>query len=397
MEYLDCHAFFNFLVDEQSGKLHLNASAGIPEEEAKRLEWLDFGVAVCGCAARDGKRIVAQHIPATPDERTELVKSYGIKAYCCHPLLGPGGKVIGTLSFGTCSRETFSDEDLSLMKAVTDQVAAAMIRMRHEKEVLRLSEVMAARNVELESVNRELEAFIYSISHDLRAPLRSISGFAKILDEDYANKLDKLGMDYLSRIHRSSEKMTHLIDDLLNLSRISRQEMARTEIDMSTIAASIISEMREADPERRVDVNIMEGLRASADRRLIEIVLSNLLENAWKFTSKKEHARIEFAAITSVEGTVPDLRTEPGGVAESGLSPASRTVYYVKDNGAGFDPNYLGKLFRPFHRLHSDSEFEFEGTGIGLTIVDRIIRRHGGRVWAEGNIGKGVTVYFTLG
>jgi two-component system CheB/CheR fusion protein len=373
MEYLDCDAFFNFLVDEQSGRLHLNASAGIPEEEAKRLEWLDFGAAVCGCVARDGKRIVAEHIPATPDRCTGLVKSLGITAYCCHPMLGPGGMVIGTLSFGTCSRETFSEEDLALMKAVTDQVAVAMIRKRNEQDVLRLSEEMAERNVELEAVNRELEAFIYSISHDLRAPLRAMSGFSKILVEDYAKDLDAKGKDYLDRIHRGSEKMTHLIDDLLNLSRISRQEMTRTEIDMSLMAASIISDTREAHPDRSVDVSIDEGLKASADRGLIEIVLLNLLENAWKFTSKTENARIEFGAITS---------------------PTSPTVYYVKDNGAGFDPNYVDKLFRPFHRLHSDGEFE--GTGVGLTIVDRIIRRHGGRVWAEAEVGKGATVLFTL-
>jgi two-component system CheB/CheR fusion protein len=373
MEYLDCHAFFNFLVDENAEKLRLNAWAGIPEEEARRIEWLDFGVAVCGCAARDASRIVAEHIPTTPDERTDLVKSYGVKAYCCHPLLGPGGKVIGTLSFGTCTRETFSEQDISMMKAVTDQVAVAMIRMRNEADVLGLSEDMARRNVELETVNKELESFIYSISHDLRAPLRSMAGFAKLLNDDYAGRLDEQGMDFLSRIQRGSEKMNQLIDDLLHLAKISRQEMERTEVDMSRKSSDLVSEMRERDPGRSVEVDIQKDLVAFADRRLIELVLSNLLGNAWKFTSKTERARIEVGS-TEKEG---------------------KTVYYVRDNGAGFNPDYAEKMFWPFQRLHSETEFE--GTGIGLTIVERIIHRHGGRVWAEGEKGRGSTIYFTLG
>jgi signal transduction histidine kinase len=372
MEYLDCHAFFNFLVDEPAGKLHLNACAGIPKEEARRIEWLDYGVAVCGCAARDGQRIVAEHIPTTPDERTSFVKSYGIKAYCCHPLLGPGGKVIGTLSFGTCSREIFGENDLSLMKAVTDQVAAAMIRMRNEADVLKLSEDMAARNVELERGNREMEAFIYSISHDLRAPLRSMAGFARFLTEDFGESLDDQGKDYLKRISDGSSKMSQLIDDLLRLSRISRQDVDKIKVDLTRLAASVVSELRSADPGRHVGILIQEGLSAFADPRLTEIVLSNLLGNAWKFTSKTEQPRIEFGAV------------EQDG----------KIVYYVNDNGSGFDPKYKEKMFLPFQRLHSEKEFE--GTGIGLTIVERIIHRHGGKVWADGEAGKGATVYFTL-
>lgn len=373
MEHLDCHAFFNFLMDEDAGKLHLNAWAGIPEKEAKRIEWLDVGSAVCGCVAREGARIVAEHIPTTPDERTDSVKSYGIKAYCCHPLIGPGGMVIGTLSFGTCSRETFNEEDLSLMRAVADQVAVAVVRMRNESDVLALSEVMAARNVELETVNMELEFFIYSISHDLRAPLRSMAGFARILSDDYAGKLDSQGLEYLSRIQKSSVKMNRLMDDLLHLSKISRQEMERAEVDMSGKADALVAEMREADPGRTVDIEIQAGLVAHADPRLIGLVLSNLLGNAWKFTSKTAGARIEM-----------------GSVERDG-----ETVYYVRDNGAGFNPDYAEKMFWPFQRLHSEGEFE--GTGIGLTIVERIIQRHGGRVWAEGEKGKGSTIYFTLG
>jgi light-regulated signal transduction histidine kinase (bacteriophytochrome) len=167
--------------------------------------------------------------------------------------------------------------------------------------------------------------------------------------------------------------MTRLIDDLLRLSGISRRQMEKTEVDLSAIASSVISDMREADPERRVIIRIEEGLSAFADRSLMEIVLSNLLGNAWKFTSRTENARIEFGSIQR-EG---------------------KNMYYVRDNGAGFDPQYMKKMFLPFQRLHSEQEFE--GTGIGLTIIERIIHRHGGRVWAEGEKGKGATIYFTLG
>jgi light-regulated signal transduction histidine kinase (bacteriophytochrome) len=246
-------------------------------------------------------------------------------------------------------------------------------RKRAEADLLKLSEDMAARNVELERANREMEAFTYSISHDLGAPLRSMAGFAGILIQDYAEGLDKQVKDYLGRILRGSEKMTRLIDDLLRLSEISRRQMEKTEVDLSAIASSVISDMREADPERRVIIRIEEGLSAFADRSLMEIVLSNLLGNAWKFTSRTENARIEFGSIQR-EG---------------------KNMYYVRDNGAGFDPQYMKKMFLPFQRLHSEQEFE--GTGIGLTTIERIIHRRGGRVWAEGEKGKGATIYFTLG
>ncbi len=243
---------------------------------------------------------------------------------------------------------------------------------RADEEIKRLNADLLARNEELEFSNKELESFIYSVSHDLRGPLRAISGFSEIIMKDIADKLDEKGKRYLSRIHDGTEKMGRLIDDLLNLSRISRQEIQHTEVEVSAIAASIVGELREAHPGRSVEVDIKGGLTAIADPGLIEAVLSNLIGNAWKFTAKTEHARIEF-------GTVEQ---------------AGKIIYYVRDNGAGFDQKYAGKMFWPFHRLHSESAFE--GTGIGLAIVDRIISRHGGKVWAEGVEGKGATVYFSL-
>jgi light-regulated signal transduction histidine kinase (bacteriophytochrome) len=200
-----------------------------------------------------------------------------------------------------------------------------------------------------------------------------MSGFARILLENYAVKLDDQGKDYLKHIQRGSDKMTKLIDDLLNLARLSRQEAKRTAIDMSALAASVVAELREGDPVRSVEISMENGLIASADQSLTEIVLSNLIGNAWKFTSKTAKARIELGTI------------EKDG----------KTVYYVKDNGAGFNPQYAATMFQPFRRLHSGEEFE--GTGIGLAIVERIIRKHDGKVWAEGEVGKGATVYFNLG
>ena len=275
------------------------------------------------------------------------------------------------------------DDMTDKLKAVTvskDELLREISeRKQAEADILKLSEDMAARNLELESANKEMESFIYSMSHDLRAPIRTVSGFAKIIIEDYADKLDEQAKNYLVRIQNGSEKATRLIDDLLRLSRISRQDMDLIEMDLSGKASSVIADLREASPGRNVEVEIKPGLKASADPRLIEVVLSNLLGNAWKFTSKTENARIEFGTCE------PATRnTQPG-----------TPVFFVKDNGAGFDQAYVEKMFLPFHRLHSENEFE--GTGIGLTIVERVIRRHGGRVWAEGEVGKGATVYFTLG
>jgi signal transduction histidine kinase len=224
----------------------------------------------------------------------------------------------------------------------------------------------------LEEANKELEAFSYSVSHDLRAPLRHISGFAKIVSEDYADRLDTTGKDYLGRIMAGSEKMLCLISDLLQFSRLARLEIKRGMVDMSKLASDIIQQLSAADPGRKIEFDLKGGLIGFVDANLIEIALANLLGNAWKFTSKTENCRIEFG----------------------GLKQNDRAVYYVKDNGAGFNPEYKNKLFHPFQRLHSDNEFE--GMGIGLAMVERIIRRHGGKVWAESETGKGATFFFTL-
>ncbi len=235
-----------------------------------------------------------------------------------------------------------------------------------------LEELVAERTTELTRINGELEAFSYSVSHDLRAPLRAIDGFSQALQEDYAGQIGETGIDYLQRICAGSQHMGILIDDLLSLSRVSRIEMNRTDVNLSLLAEKSISTLREIHPQRKVEVKISDNIQAQGDAHLLEIVLDNLMANAWKYTSKKQSACIEF------------------GITEKEYE----NIYYVKDDGAGFDMQYATKLFSAFQRLHGN---EFEGTGIGLATVSRIIHRHGGKIWATAQPGQGATFYFTLG
>jgi signal transduction histidine kinase len=251
-------------------------------------------------------------------------------------------------------------------------ITLLLVRSRTLAE--RASEDLEETNRELEGANRELEAFSYSVSHDLRAPLRTIDGFSRILLEDYADRLDEEGEDYLGRVRAASKKMDTLIEDLLDLSRVSRGPLRREVIDLSAMARGIIQKLEGSQPERKIRFVAEEGVVAFGDANLLAVALENLLGNAFKFTRKEDEATIEF-------GVVPNAG---GGVA-----------YYVRDDGAGFDPRYAEKLFGAFQRLHGEEEFE--GTGIGLATVARIVHRHGGRVWAEGEVGGGATFYFTLG
>ena len=228
------------------------------------------------------------------------------------------------------------------------------------------------RTAELEASNRELEAFSYSVSHDLRAPLRAIDGFAQIVSEDYAPRLDETGREYLQRIRVATQRMARLIDDLIDLARLTRQTMKREQVNLSQIVEQILTELHQEDPERHVQSHVEPGLFAAADRALIRVALDNLLRNAWKFTSRREIAEIRFHA---------ELHDK-------------QIVYCVSDNGAGFDMSFASKLFLPFHRLHGISEFA--GTGIGLATVQRVIQRHEGQVWAMSAPDEGASFFFTL-
>jgi ligand-binding sensor domain-containing protein/signal transduction histidine kinase len=246
---------------------------------------------------------------------------------------------------------------------------ARTTRMR--KQNLELEQKIRERTAELEVINKELEAFSYSISHDLRAPLRSMNGFSEILLETYGNMLDNEGKIYLQRIRQASERMAHLIDDLLKLSRLSRTEMIMSDVNISSLAESIIDEMRKADPQRQLQFRCTDGLYVKGVESLLKAMLWNLLDNAWKFTARTSPSQIEFGALAAEKGV----------------------VYFIRDNGVGFDNKYAEKIFEAFHRHHPG----FTGTGIGLGTAKRIIQRHGGSIWAEGKVNEGATFYFTLG
>jgi two-component system sensor histidine kinase/response regulator len=249
----------------------------------------------------------------------------------------------------------------------------ARLLQEGEQEARELAAARADLVRDLEHKNRELESFSYAVSHDLRAPLRRIESFARALTESQADNLDGTGIRFLDRIREASQQMAQLIDDVLHLSRLTRAELRDQDLDLSAIVSMIVERFREAEPERSVELKIRPAVIATGDAQLIRVALHNLLENAWKFTSKQPDARIEFG-VTNIAG-------EP--------------TYFVRDNGAGFDMTYVERLFGPFQRLHLHSEFP--GTGIGLATVQRIIHRHGGKVWAEGTVGQGATFHFTIG
>ena len=248
-----------------------------------------------------------------------------------------------------------------------------MERKKIQEELQSTHAELERRAYELEAVNRELEAFSYTVSHDLKTPLRSIGGFAGALLEDYPDKLNAAGRDYLARITAAALRMSQLIDAMLKMARSTRAEMNENVVNLSSLAKAIAHDLKKRDPGHQVEFVIAEKIKANGDATMMEVLLQNLMENAWKFTSAHRTARIEVGAV------------ERDG----------KTIYYVRDDGAGFNMHYAGKLFMPFQRLHTDSEFP--GIGIGLAIASRIIVRHGGRIWAEAEVEKGATVFFTVG
>ncbi len=266
------------------------------------------------------------------------------------------------------------------LRIATEQTAAklAVARLEAEEKAeevrllnLTLEERVRVRTVELETTNRELEAFSYSVSHDLRAPLRTIDGFSLALEEDYALAVDDTGRDYIRRVRTGVQRMGQLIDSLLQLSRITRAELVRGEADLSQMAETIAGNLREENPERDLEFRIEPGLKAAADPKLLQVALENLLGNAVKFSAKVPHAVIEFGWDKEQE------------------------AWFIRDNGAGFDMFYKDKLFNAFNRLHGDKDFK--GSGIGLATVARVVRRHHGRIWADAVVNHGATFWFTLG
>jgi PAS domain S-box-containing protein len=280
--------------------------------------------------------------------------------------------IVGLLQLNDRRKNCFTIETINFLEGLSSSIGVALIRKQAEDKINELNASLVHHSAQLEDVNKDLEAFSYSVSHDLRAPLRSINGFSKILLEDYSAKLDDKGREYFQRIMTSSQLMAQLIEDILNLSRLSRAEIHKDKVNLSELANEVVMELKRQQPDRHVEFDIEPGLEAYGDRHLLKLVFDNLLGNAFKFTGKVDLGKIKFGA-TTYNGEL---------------------VYYIKDNGAGFDMAYADKLFKPFQRLHSQSEFP--GTGIGLASVQNIIRRHGGKVWAEGQKNNGATFYFTL-
>ncbi|UFS69763.1 ATP-binding protein [Geomonas sp. RF6] len=301
--------------------------------------------------------------------------------------------VMNILDDATAEREMANETQRALTNILEDSTREregleenqrAMLNILEDFDTERLKSEAANREINeglqslkkakeaTDTANRELEAFSYSVSHDLRTPLQSIDGFSLALLEDYGDSLDDRGKDYLRRVRVATQKMAQLIDDLLKLSRLTRSELTATGVNLSALASRVVSELQSREPERVVEIRIQEEVEATGDPDLLKVLFDNLLGNAWKFTGKTRDAVVEFGS-TEIDGKV---------------------VYFVRDNGTGFDMAYADKLFSPFQRLHLEKDFP--GTGIGLSIVQRIVHRHNGTIWAEAAVGKGAAFFFTL-
>jgi light-regulated signal transduction histidine kinase (bacteriophytochrome) len=321
------------------------------------------------------------------DCHIQVLSQFQVRANLVVPLL-QGPHLWGLLCIHQCrAPRQWQDTEVEFVQQIANHLAVALQhadllaelraeiveRQQAEQRAQELNQGLQQAIIELKAVNKELEAFSYSVSHDLRAPLRSIDGFSQALLEDCLDQLNPEGQDYLRRIRSATQRMGQLIDDLLNLSRVTRSDLQKGVVDLSQLASRICNHLQQAHPERQVEIEIQPNLSAHGDLHLLQVVLENLFNNAWKFTDGQPQAKIEFGRVGAENG---------------------RLVYFVRDNGVGFDMAFAGKLFKPFQRLHQ--MHEFPGNGIGLATVQRIIHRHGGEVWAEGTLNQGAAFNFTL-
>lgn len=321
------------------------------------------------------------------DCHIQILSQFQVRANLVVPLL-QGRNLWGLLCIHQCrAPRQWQDTEIEFVQQIAEHLAVALHhaellaelraevveRQQAQQRAQEFNQGLQQAIIELKAVNKELEAFSYSVSHDLRAPLRSIDGFSQALLEDCLEQLDATGQDYLRRIRAATQRMGQLIDDLLTLSRVTRSDLRKESVDLSRLASRICIHLQQLYPERPVEFEIQPHLFVHGDARLLQVVLDNLLNNAWKFTTGQTQARIEFGATEAENGT---------------------PVYFVRDNGVGFDMVFVNKLFKPFQRLHRMQEFP--GNGIGLATVQRIIHRHGGQVWAEGDLNQGATFSFTL-
>ncbi|QRK13062.1 PAS domain S-box protein [Archangium violaceum] len=350
-----------WMVDDENRTIYVNRfltqMLGYSAEEMKEKTLFDF-------IRKEDAALMVQYIEERRQGRSALINDF--------QLVRKDGVRIWTM----VSTGPIHDENGNYIGAMA-MISDITQRREAEEQVRQLNADLerriAERTAQFEFSNRELEAFAYSVAHDLRAPLRSISNFTQALTEDCTDKLDEMGLDYIKRIRASSQRMSELIDGILALSRVNRTEFVETEVNLSALARSIAEQLQRWQPERVVCFQLQDGLVDRGDSQLLRLVLENLMGNSWKFTRERAEAQIEF-------GTLP--------------GDGNERVYFVRDNGAGFDMEYQSKLFGVFQRLHTQQEFE--GNGVGLATAQRIVRRHQGRIWAEGQVGHGATFFFTL-
>jgi len=361
-----------FLVEEDSEVLVMKAQSGISEPLLKECAKVPFGKCLCGRAALRGEIQFADCVDHRHEVRYETITPHG---HYCVPILFPG-RILGVINIYLREGHYRDQREMEFLIAIANALAGIIMRKRAEEELKKLNQDLERRILErtaqLETANKELEAFSYSVSHDLRAPLVVITGFSRLLLKRYSNHLDAEGQRFLKVIRTKIREMFHLIEDLLVLSQIKHRPMELSSIDLAELSRAVFEELESAISEQMPQLIFKMLPHAYGDRAMIRQVFVNLLSNAVKFTKNEATPIIETG----------------GWVQEN------QNIYYVKDNGAGFDMEDADKLFDAFQRLHHSEEFE--GTGVGLSIVQRIIQRHGGRVWAEGKIHEGATFYFTL-
>jgi predicted ATPase/signal transduction histidine kinase/tRNA A-37 threonylcarbamoyl transferase component Bud32 len=362
------------LVDHEELTIEAEAEVG---EESVKVRSVPIGsssrlpLSIINYVRRSREAVIVNDAAAAHDfSRDEYIAREGPKSALCSPIVRQGALLGMIYLENNLATGVFTPERLSLLDVLSSQAAIALENARLYRE---MEQRVRERTAQLEGANKELEAFSYSVSHDLRAPLRTINVFTQALAEAAGDKLDDKAQTHLARVRKAASRMEELISDMLKLSRVGKGDLRRTIVDLSAMAREICADLTKANPAREVEIDVASGMHVEADPQLLAIALENLLGNAWKFTGKRPKARIEVGTIALPDG---------------------QPVSFVRDNGAGFDPEFASRLFSPFHRLHRSEDFP--GTGIGLATVQRIVHRHGGRIWAESAVQRGATFYFTL-